>query len=219
MQTDPPNGRLFGAFLLATAVLTTVALTHHPSFGSHQPADVPKALAAGSAMNQAFHGFMIVMLGVLYVGLVGYSRRRGLDSPLVLGALVAATAGLAAEAGAALIDGFFVSVFGTYIARGNPALVSQGMQVIAAAAVVLQILAKSGLVAISAAIVFWSIQLFDGDRAHVALGIVGCIAGSITIVLTSTVATTLDPHNVALVYGTQAFWYGFAGVLMIQRRL
>jgi hypothetical protein len=48
---------------------------------------------------------------------------------------------------------------------------------------------------------------------------VGCVAGTLTIVLTSTVATTLNPHNVALVYGTQALWYAVAGVLMIQRRL
>jgi hypothetical protein len=219
MQTDPPNGRLFGAFLLGTAILTTVALTHHPSFGNHQPADVAKALAAGSAPNEAFHAFMIVMLGVLYLGLVGYSRRRGLESPLVLAGLIAATVGLAAETGAALIDGFFVSIFGAHIARGNPALVDQGMQVISAAAIVLQILAKFGLVAISAAMVLWSVQLFDRDRAHIALGIVGCVAGTLTIVLTSTVATTLDPHNVALVYGTQALWYAAAGVLMIQRRL
>lgn len=219
MQTDPPNGRLFGAFLLGTAILTTVALTHHPSFGSHQPADVAKALAAGSALNEVFHAFMIVMLGVLYLGLVGYSRRRGLESPLVLAALIAATVGLAAETGAALVDGFFISVFGAHIASGNPALVDQGMQVIAAAAVVLQILAKFGLITLSAAMVLWSIQLFDRDRAHIALGILGCVAGTLTIVLTSTVATTLNPHNVALVYGTQALWYAIAGVLMIQRRL
>jgi hypothetical protein len=219
MQTDPSNGRLFGAFLVAAAIITTVALSHHPSFGNRQPADVAKALAAGLALNGAFHAFMIVMLGVLYLGLVGYSRRRGLESPLVLAGLIAATAGLAAETGAGLIDGFFVSIFGAHIARGNPALVDQGMQVISAAAIVLQILAKFGLVAISVAIVLWSIQLFDRDRAHVALGIVGCVAGTLTIVLTSTVATTLNPHNVGLVYGTQALWYAFAGVLMIQRRL
>ena len=219
MQTDPPNGRLFGSFLLATAILTTVALTHHPSFGNRQPADVAKALAAGSAVNGAFHAFIIVMLGVLYLGLVGYSRRRGLESPLVLAGLVAATVGLAAETGAGLIDGFFVPMFGAHIARGNPALADQGMQVISAAALFLQILAKFGLVALSAAIVLWSIQLFDRDRAHVALGLVGCVAGTLTIVLTSTIATTLDPHNVALVYGTPALWYAVAGILMIQRRL
>lgn len=219
MQTDPPNGRLFGAFLLGTAILTTVALTHHPSFGNRQPANIAKALAEGSALNGAFHAFIILMLGVLYVGLVGYSRRRGLESPFVLAGLVAATVGLAAETGAGLIDGFLVPAIGTYIARGNLTLIDQGMLVISAAAIVLQILAKFGLVAISAAIVLWSIQLFDRDRAHVALAIVGGVVGALTIVLISTVATTLNPHNVALVYGTQALWYAVAGVLMIQRRL
>jgi hypothetical protein len=218
MQPALPNGRLFGTFLVATAILTTVALSHHPSIGARQSNDLAKALAEGGPLNAWFHAFIIVMIGVLYMGLVGFSQRRGLQSPLVLAGLIAATAGLAAEIGSALIDGFFVSAFGAHLLRGNPASIPLGLQVISAAVLALQILAKFGVAAQGIAILFWSIALFDRDRAHIALAIVGCGAGLLSVVVTVAV-TTLNPHNVGLVFAIQAFWYAIAGVLMIRGRL
>jgi hypothetical protein len=219
MQAAPSQDRVSGSFLVASAVITTVALTHHPSVSARAPADLVKALVTVGPTNAVFHAFVIVMIGLLYLGLVGFARRRGLQSVFVLGGLVGATCGLAAEVGAALIDGFFVPGFGAHLARGNPAAIAQGIQVIAAAALVLQILAQFGLFAVAAAIVLWSVDLFDRDRAHVALAILGCVAGAVALIVSSTVATTLTSHNVAFVFAIQAFWYAVAGVLMILGRL
>lgn len=219
MHTDLPKDRVAGTFLVASAVLTTVALAHHPAVGTRHQGDLVHALASGGPINGAFHAFMIVMILVLYIGLVGYARRRGVQSILVLGGLVVASSGLLAELGAALIDGFFIPGFGAHLARGNPASIGQGLQIIVAAALALQILAKCGLFATSAAIVLWSIDLFDGERAHVVLAIVGCAGGAVALVISSTVASTLNPHNAALAFAMQALWYGVAGAFMIRGQL
>lgn len=127
------NGRLCGTLLLGPALPIAIALTHHPAIGPHH-ADIATALASAESANRIFHAGMIAMIGVLYLGLVEYARRRGLQRVFVIGGLVAATAGLAAETGAGLIDGFFVTGFAA-------------PPVLAAGSLALQILAKFGLCA------------------------------------------------------------------------
>ena len=218
MQPALPKDRLSGALLVAAAIITVAALSHHPFVAARQPTDAVKAIIAIGPVNAAFHVFVIVMVGLLYMGLVGFAQRRGLQSPLVLGGLIAASWGLAAETGAGLIDGFFISGFSLHLAR-NPSAIGEGLQIISAAALALQILAKAGLFALSVAILLWSIDLFDRDRAHVVLAIVGCVAGALALVAASTVAATMNAHNVTLIFGVQALWYMIAGVLMIRGRL
>ena len=117
MESDLPSDRPAGWFLVGAAVLTTLALTHHPSVSSHEPEAVVRDLAAGGRTDGIFHASIIVMIAVLYLGLVGFARRRGLQSLLTVAGLVAATAGLAGLTGAALIDGFFFPGFGAHLAR------------------------------------------------------------------------------------------------------
>jgi len=223
MQTGLVNDRLddriAGALLVASALLTIAALSHHPSVEARQAGDFVKALAAVGTINGPFHTFMIVMIVALYVGLVGFSLRRGLQSVLVLAGLVAASLGVGAEVGAALIDGFFGPAFGAHLLRGNPASIAQAMPVISAAALALQILAKFGLFSMTAAIVLWSVDLLTREPRSIILASIGCFGGAATLVATSTVATSLTSHNTALVFGIQALWYAVAGALMIRRRL
>ena len=93
------------------------------------------------------------------------------------------------------------------------------MQVFTASCFALQILAKFGLLAMAAAIALWSIDLFDRDLTHVALGILGLISGAAIIVLSTGMAATMTPHNVALVFGLQAAWYAGAGALMVSGKI
>lgn len=215
MQGVLRQGRIAGALLVASAVLSLAALTHHPVVRASTASLFVKDESAFGPLIGVFHGFMIVVIFALYVGLVVYSRSRGLQSTLVLAALIAATIGLGAEACAALIDGFFAPGFGAYLARTASAS-GTVIQIVWAAALGLQILARFGAVAVAVAIAFWSINLFDGNRDHLVFAAIGGVSAVGSFASLSTVASSITPHNAALVFGMQALWYATAGSLMLR---
>jgi hypothetical protein len=170
-------------------------------------------------MDGFVHGSLIVLMALLYFALLRYARRRGMQSGLVLGGLVAASTGVSALTGAALIDGFFGPEFGSRLAMGNQAAIGAGIQVMVAAALAIQIPSKLGFVATATSIVLWSIDLLDRESAHVMLGALGLVTQGLGLIFLLTVSSTLTPHTIVPLFAAQALWYAADGALMVRGRL
>jgi hypothetical protein len=208
-----------GAILLLCAVLTIVAIAHHPVIAANSPNQVMTDVVRLGAMDRIVHGVLIVVVGALLYSFSVFSLRRGLHDGTVAAALVAYAIGSAGMIGAALIDGFFVPDFASRFADATPAAAAAATPLLLAGAVMIQILTKLGIIATSLAIVLWSIALFRSAFAVRIVAVAGCIAGLLPVILLTYSISTLTPHNLLGIIGAQALWYAAIGVLLIRRDL
>ena len=133
-------------------------------------------------------------------------------------AWVAFFAGDMCLVGAALTDGFFVPAFAESYLRSAPIDPAPGLAILNAAAVAIQVLTKFGFLALNAATLFWSIDLFF-DRGPVTqrnrarpgfqnriIGLLGVVA-SLAIALLLIFGGTVNVHSLLIIVTLQALWY------------
>lgn len=196
------NGRIGGATLIAAGAGTVLAMAHHPT-GVH----------GGGALGPAVHAGMIIFLALTTFGFATFCALRGAARPLVLAGLVAYAIALFGHVGAGTINGFVIPALA---ARGE-ALASRDTFLLAWEAN--QALARLGVIAASAAFLFWSGDLLRGaDRTAKAIGILGLAAGAIPPVLLLGGFVAMDVPGALLVYAIQAGWGAGVGFQMLRER-
>ncbi len=191
--------RAVGLVLLATAVLTVVAMAHHPS-------------GHGGMLGIVVHGAMLVLLSILFFGFCYYSLRRGLLHPLVLAALVAYLLNYFAHVIAATINGFVV-----------PALAERGEAIPHALFIFSwesnQAFARLGTAATAVAFVLWGLDLLRRENGFSRLvGAFGIAAGLIPLVLLLDDAT-MDVPTALMIYSMHSGFVALLALRMIQRKL
>lgn len=205
MRLSPLTVQTAGIVLLAAAVLTLVAMGHHPT--EIEINDHGMAMTLGGLV----HAIMIVLLGANLWGLAVFSL--GLSQPgWALAGILAYGIGFVGNSTAALINGFIV-----------PAVAGNVDRVVSGDLFVLlwqsnQAAAHLGVYAVSGAILFWSLGLLQQGRPfNVVIGIFGVLAALFTSVALFTGAISLNVSGAFMAYGVQAAWTGLLGLKMILR--
>ena len=188
-----------GIALIAAAAGIVFGMAHHPP----RLADAQLAIVV--------HAFMIVMVWAMLFGFTHFARRRGLERPAVLAALVAYWIGAAANIGAATVNGLVI-----------PGLVENGVRTVGAdifafAWALNQALDAVGVFATGAAYLLWSLDLLR-DRtvfARVATA-TGMLTGAATMALLATGALRMNVHGAFIVYAAQVGWAALIGVYMLR---
>jgi hypothetical protein len=183
-----------GIVLIAAAAASMLAMAHHPT-----------SLRAG-AMIGIVHGVMILVVGAMLYGFAQFARRRGLGRPAVLGGLIAYAIGVAANVGAATINGFVAPA----LAAHAPA-VHHDLFVLAWTAN--QALAALAVTAIGVAYALWSLDLLRTNRLIAALGL---LAGGVPALLLIGGWIDMHLHAAIAVYAGQALWAALVGWLMLR---
>ncbi|HYD12433.1 MAG TPA: hypothetical protein VEC11_06270 [Allosphingosinicella sp.] len=184
--------RAAGIALTGAAGLGMLAMAHHPS-----------SLHAGALVG-IVHGAMILFAAMLAFGFTHYARRRGLGRPAVLAGLVAFAIGTFASIGAAIVNGF-----------AAPALAAEGaghdaLHILWA---VNQALARLGVVAVGAAYLCWSLDLW---RQSKPVALLGLLAGGVPALLLAGGWIGMHLHAAILVYGAQFLWAILVGWLLLR---
>lgn len=194
------SDRIAGAALAAAALVSVVAMAHHPT----------RAHGSGG-LNGLVHGVMLVLIALLAFGFAHFARRRGLDRPAVLAGLVAYAMSLFAHAGAATINGFVVPAMA---GRGDGAV---SHDIFLFAWETNQALAALGVYATGAAFILWSLDLVRRDRGLPRLvGLAGLAAGAVPAALLAGGAIRMDMSGALLVYAVHAGWAALVGVMLIR---
>lgn len=188
------SDQTIGVILLITAVLTVVAMAHHPS-GMH-----------GGILVYLVHGTMLLMLSGMFFGFCYYSLRRGLGRPLILAALVAYLLNYFAHIIAGTINGFIV-----------PALGEHGQDIPRALFIFAwetnQVFARLGTAATAVAFVFWGLDLLRDENVFARLtGGFGVVAGVLPLALLLN-DSTMDVRAALTVYSLHS---GFVGLVAAQ---
>ncbi len=214
-----PSGRAAGAVIIACAVLTVFAISHHPMVEARTPAQVLTGIVALAPMDRFIHGSVIAIVGALLFGLCIYTLRRGLQNQTAVGGFIAYALGAGALIGAALIDGFLTPSIASHFPASSADEIRGAEQLLRFGAIAIQILTRFGLMAMSAGVFIWSIGLLRGPVALVATGFIG-ILSSIAVVLAITIGNAhITPHVLVVIVAVQAIWYLAIGSLLVREQL
>jgi hypothetical protein len=207
--------RAAGALLIGGSILEIATMAHHPSVHAHDLAAVLVQLRALSAASAWVHGVLIALMLTVFFALTEFAWQRGITRPAIRAGLIAYAAGVVAMMGAALVDGFVTPRLAIMAAGLGAADLSITAQLLHLCILFNQALAHLGAIAMSVAIIAWSLDLLRRAGLERALGVagmaigLGCVAALIAGVL------QLDVHGMMLVLVLQAAWTIGLGVLLI----
>ena len=188
-----------GIALVAAAVGVVAGMAHHPTH------------LAQAQMAVIVHAFLLVMVWAMLFGFTHFARRRELDRPAVLAALIAYAVGTLANIGAATVNGLV-----------TPALVEDGVRQVGAdifafAWALNQALDAIAVFAIGAAYLLWSADLLR-DRTVFArlLAGLGILCGAAPALLLASGTLSMNLTGAFIVYAAQVGWAALAGAWMLR---
>ncbi len=195
-------------------------MSHHPSaHAAREPAAAIAALVRIGAVDRIVHGAMIALMAALLFGFGVFSVRRGFDKQTVLGGVTAYAIGVGAMFGAALINGFLVPDVAERYAAASPDGIMFAARVLSICALANHVLAKFGVVAMSIAILLWSVDLARMPgvlRATGALGLAAAVSSTAVLVFGGP-ALTVQTFSAIVI--CQAVWYFAVAALLVRGRV
>jgi hypothetical protein len=211
------SARRAGIVLVAATIVSILAMAHHPSVGSHDPGAAIAEIGTKATLNRIVHGVLIALMGLEAYAFTVFADRIGARRDMVRVGFVAYAIGIGAMIGAALISGFIVTRLASHYAEaGTDPSAFANLASLAMAGN--QSLAQLGVIAISAAILAWSVALLH-DRAQRWLAIVGFAASVLPALALVAGVIRLDVTGMTLVVVAEAVWNVAVGVALIRGRL
>ena len=209
--------RIPGTAIIASALLGTFAMAHHPSAGGADFMAFARNVERMAFLNQAVHGVLLALVAVITWGLVVFALRRGVGRSLVTLGLVAWAIGVTAMTAAGIFNGFVVVDVArrALAAPQNSEMLNAAFQTIYSA---VRVAAVLGAVGMSAAMFFWSADLARSNGAR-PLGGLGLAAGAVLVTALLTGVARLDVTGMMLVSAVWCAWLIGVGTLMILRRV
>lgn len=201
------TGRVAGAVLLAAAIMTILAMAHHPSGVESGGAGVLMTLGG------IVHATMIALLAANLWGLTIFTVRQGLGGWMLAGILSYGVSFIG-NLIAALINGFIVpavAVSVDHAASGDLfVLLWQSNQAAA----------KLGIYAASVAFAVWSVFLLRRKKAaDLVVGSLGLLAAVAPSVALFSGVITLNVDGAFVAYSVHAAWTGLVGLQMLRQYL
>ena len=212
---------VYGALLLACALLSLLVAAHHPSgpASPHAPADALRMLAAQATLIEGVHGALLALFAIEIAGFYGFARLLGLQRPLAAAGLILLGAGTAAMMAAGTINGFAVPAFASSYADLKPADVSAVVTALRLCWRLNQAFASIGAVAMGGAMLLWSIALAGRAGWPRLVGGFGMLAGA--AIAGGVASGLLRLHVGGFILFTALFsaWAAAVALLMLTGRL
>lgn len=182
-----------------------VAISHHPVAPRRRGLEALQGIVDVGSADRLVHGLLVLIIFAMIFSFTVYTLGR-VRLPLGVTGWVAFFAGNMSVIGAALTDGFFVPGFAESYLRSATADAAPGLAILNATAVAIQVLTRFGFLAISAAVLLWSIDLIlDRGQARL-IGLLGVIA-TVAVVTMLFFGGTINVHSLMAIVGLQALWY------------
>lgn len=202
-----------GTLLIAGSLAMVAVMALHPT-GQELQAGGP-----GSGMLQLgvlVHGAALAVVPVLFLGLLGFTRRLG-PSDLTTAALVAFGFGAVAVLSAGVMSGFVATwaVEGILTAEGETREVYRTL--LRYTGQVNHGFAGVHVVATASAILLWSTAILRSRRAPRSAGIAGLIIGAGVLAGFLSGVLSLDVHGFGLIILAQSVWFIWLGILLLRR--
>ncbi len=215
--------RTAGVLLASGAALMLVFMAMHPAIHSHDVTGFFDEMERKALISGIVHGTLIGVMGVLVVGFRGFVERIGSTNALARAGLIAYIFGVAAHTLAALVNGFVVpgitARYGAHLDTADEATLFNSVRpLLALCGEMNRSAASVGVVAMSAAIVLWSLLLLrrEGGRFVGALGLVCGLMLPLGMALGQ---LAMDVHGFTVRVIVQSVWYLALAVQLIRGRI
>jgi hypothetical protein len=209
MQREKASGML----LIASALMLVLVMTTHPT--GHQ-------MVSGTAdahrliyKNMVVHGVAIASAPLLFLGLLGLSRRLGFTD-LTIAALVFHGFAGTAVLSAALTSGFVASGVIHEFVAAEAAQRDLYSRLLEYTHFFNQAYAGVYVAASSVAILLWSAAMIRGGRMSRAAGWAGVVVSSLILVFHLAGHLNLDVHGFGVITVAQGAWLIWVGILMLK---
>lgn len=201
---------LSGILLIAGALTSMAVMVLHPT---GRTMITHENFQGQAFLNMAVHGAALAAVPVLFVGLLGLSRRLG-STDLTTAALVAYGFGAVAVMCAAVASGFIATPVIEQILTGPAESRAVYHMLLTYTGLVNQGFAKVNVVASSVAVLLWSAAIWQGGRMGRAPGAVGAVIGAGVLLVLLSGYLRLDVHGFGIVTFAQSIWLIWVGVLL-----
>ena len=208
MRRDAVSGTL----LITGAMASLLVMSLHPTAHGLMNAESAERLAR---LNVLVHGLALVSVPVLFLGLLGFSRRLGPTS-LTAAALVAYGFGCAAVMSAAVASGFVATEVIKLLITADSSSRELYHGLLRYTGLLNQGFAKVHLVATSAAILLWSAAILKTRRASRGAGVAGIVIGVGILAAFFSGLLRLDVHGFGIMIFAQSCWLIWVGILMFR---
>jgi hypothetical protein len=214
-----PSGRTAGIMIASASVLSVLFMAYHPTIHPHHTDDLFAEMNKVAFANRIVHGFLIALTGVLVCGFSCLASRLGFSSSVVRAGFVAYVMGSIAISAAALINGFMLpDLVLRYEGRPKEALEIM-THLLDWGGVVSHLCSKMGVLAMSIAIVLWSMTLVGRPGATRAAGLFGCVGGAALGIALLAGHLHMDVHGMLAFVLTQTIWSLMVAVQLIRGRI
>ncbi|MGH7418237.1 MAG: hypothetical protein ACREKB_10730 [Candidatus Rokuibacteriota bacterium] len=199
-----------GILLIAGYVAMLVVMSFHPT--GHNLVS-PERFAGLARINVTVHALAVATIPVLFLGLLGLTRRLG-SSDLTVAALVAWGFGGVAVTIAAVANGFVATgVVGRMLAVGDASRDVYHV-LLTYTSLVNRSFANVHVVAMSVAILLWSAATLRSLRMGRAVGIAGVVAGAGILLGFFSGHLRMTVHGFGIVVLAHAAWLIWLGILL-----
>jgi hypothetical protein len=207
-----------GVILICCALASLIAVTHHPVITARQRDEVFVQIRETAFTDRLVHGALILCSIALLFAFCRFAQRQGIQRTSVLLGLIFYVSGTAAMIGAALIDGFFVPEIGTSYPRLSLATADTGLALLRFCSIAIQLFTKFSMLAVSIAMLLWSISFARAGRGPLLAALIGVVAAlSQGYILWGGLAITA--HTIVFVVAAEMGWYLVVGLLLITGQL
>ena len=204
-----PRDVFSGTLLIAGSLLGVLVMILHPTaHGMLSPETAHRVARLGIMV----HGVALAAVPMLFLGLIGVSRRLG-PSDLTTAALVVWGFGGAAVMSAAVASGFVAPpIIQHILSEGESSDVYHAL--LGYTGLVNQGFAKVNVVASAVAVVLWSAAIFRSRRFAPATGVAGVVVGAGILLGFFSGHLRLDVHGFGIVTFVQSAWLIWLGILL-----
>jgi hypothetical protein len=206
-----------GVVLLVASLLEVLGMLHHPSVRTPDISQAIEQISRLSTLSAVVHGVLITLMLLIAYGLVDFALRRGLSRPLIRAGGIAYACGVLVMVGAALVSGFIITGVASLIPHATAVDLQIDQQILFLCRVLNQSCANFAVVAMSAGIVCWSVDLCRNSGSLRAVGVFGCLVGLVPAIALMFGKVHLDVHGMTEVVMAQAAWNIAIALLIIYR--
>lgn len=209
------HSKLYGFALIVGTLCGVITMLFHPTGRDliGQPGEVAHRY---ELITVAVHSLAIFGLPVVFFGFSGFSRRLGLENPLVSAALIAYGFGAMAVTSAAVINGLVGPVLTGKINEADEPTQKLLHLVLMNNSLLNQAFTKVFVVAAGFALIAWSIHLWKKGRLMQITAITGFIIGILSLSGILSGHLKLDVHGFGLFTFAQSIWTILVAVFMIR---
>lgn len=206
-----------GWILVAVTLLAVFAMAHHPTVSASDTGQAVRRIADLSRPSAIVHGALMALLLLTFYGLTEFASQRGDRRPLIRIGTIAYGAGIVVMLGAALVSGFVITDVAALTPHDTPVDLQINRQLLILCGILNQACANCAVVAMSAGIGLWSIDLLRDRGVLRAIGLVGLVVGVVPIAALLSGTIRLDVHGMGLVLLIESVWNLAIAAWLIRR--